>query len=206
MARSDAQHISNAESVLFVDLGANLGQGFYWFKKYFFQKNIAFELFEPNPYCIAYLKSLDEIITGEAILHPCGVGITSGTFDFYGTSPTEGGQYSQGGSIMIDHNSKRYQSSLDEAIKVSIIDFSNYLMEKSHAYQKIIVKMDIEGAEVDLLEHLINKNTINLIDILYVEFHSEYLSEEYAKQIKVREETILKKIRNNTKVKLRIWH
>jgi hypothetical protein len=36
----------------------------------------------------------------------------------------------------------------------------------------IILKMDIEGAEYDLLQDFIKKNVIELIDYIAVEFHS----------------------------------
>jgi len=47
----DSKNLSNSERVLFVDLGANLGQGFRWFSRYYNSSNIDFELFEPNPFC-----------------------------------------------------------------------------------------------------------------------------------------------------------
>ena len=45
-ARYDSFWIYKDHKVLFIDLGANLGQGFTWFKRYFHQPNIFFELFE----------------------------------------------------------------------------------------------------------------------------------------------------------------
>jgi FkbM family methyltransferase len=205
-AIEDSASINNDEKVLFVDLGANLGQGYSWFKNYFNTANISFELFEPNPNCVKKLEQLDDIVAGRIVLHPVGVGKEEGSFEFYGLDNSEGGNYSQGGSIIKEHNSSWYTSSEDKAIKVKVIDFSSYLEKKSKIFNKIIVKMDIEGAEVDLLEALLEKNTINLISVLYVEFHSQYQSMEHSLLTKKREEDIINRITNNTNVKIRIWH
>ena len=205
-ASEDSASIKNDEKVLFVDLGANLGQGYSWFKNYFNTANISFELFEPNPNCVKQLEQLDDILAGRAALHPVGVGKEKGSFDFYGLDNSEGGEYSQGGSIIKEHNSSWYTSSKDKAIKVKVIDFSSYLKDKSEMFDKIIVKMDIEGAEVELLEALLEKNTVNLISILYVEFHSQYQSMEHSLSTRKREENIINRITNATNVKIRIWH
>lgn len=205
-AAEDSASINHNENVLFVDLGANLGQGYSFFKNYFNTTNISFELFEPNPNCVKHLEQLDDIVAGRAALHPVGVGKEDGSFDFFGLDDSEGGEYSQGGSIIKEHNSSRYTPSEDKAIKVKVIDFSSYLEDKSKMFDKIIVKMDIEGAEVELLEALLDQNTINFISILYVEFHSQCQSEEHALSTRKREENIINSIANDTNVKFRIWH
>ncbi len=205
-AKCDSLSISEHEKVLFVDLGANLGQGYSWFKQYFCASNISFELFEPNPNCLEHLKKLDDVVNGKTKLHPVGVGVSDGSFDFYGLRNDEGGKYSQGGSIVKEHNSSWYDASKDNLIKVKIINFSSYLKEKSNEFDRIIVKMDIEGAEVELLEGLIKEKTINIIDILYVEFHSQYQIKDKAIATKRREEKILKDLSSGTTVSVRIWH
>lgn len=202
----DAASIHSNEKVLFVDLGANLGQGYTWFKNYFNTPNISFELFEPNPNCVKKLKQMEDVVNGKVTLHPFGASKEEGSFDFYGLDDTEGGKYSLGGSIVQEHNSSWYTSSKERAIKVKMIDFSSYLESKSVKFDKIIVKMDIEGAEVELLETLLEKNTAKLISILYVEFHAKYQLEEYYLLTKKREEKILKRLSNDTNVNVRIWH
>ena len=205
-ATQDSASIHSDEKVLFVDLGANLGQGYSWFKNYFHASNISFELFEPNPNCVKKLEKMDDVVSGKVTLHPVGVGVEEGSFDFYGLDNSEGGKYSQGGSIVQEHNSSWYTSSKESAIKVKVINFSSYLESKSAEFDKIIVKMDIEGAEVELLEALLEKNMINLISILYIEFHAQYQTEEHSLLTKEREEKILKCLSTDTDIKVRIWH
>lgn len=205
-AKRDSLSIKGDEKVLFVDLGANLGQGYSWFKQYFSASNISFELFEPNPNCLEQLKKLDDVMSGKTKLHPVGVGVSDGSFDFYGLRNDEGGKYSQGGSIVKGHNSNWYEASTDKSIKVRIINFSSYLKDKSTEFDRIIVKMDIEGAEVELLEGLIKDKTIDLIDILYVEFHSQYQIKDLSIATKRREDKILHDLSSGTNVNVRIWH
>ena len=66
--------------------------------------------------------------------------------------------------------------------------------------------MDIEGAELELLESMIEDQTISLIDILYVEFHSEFQRAPGNKIAKAREDRIISHITEKTNVKLRLWH
>ena len=139
-------------------------------------------------------------------LHNCGVGVVSGSFYFYGLDENEGGRFSEGGSIIKNHNSSLYQTSSKNAIKVDVINFSEYLEKKSENFDKIIVKMDIEGAEVDLLEHLILRGSMKNIDILYVEFHSQYQQTQQSKATKDRELRILKSLSKISTIKVRIWH
>ena len=67
--------------------------------------------------------------------------------------------------------------------------------------------MDIEGAEVEILEKLISTKIANLIDILYVEFHSQYqVKSEHSRILKVREKKIIKSLKKFKNLHLRLWH
>ncbi|MGW8324094.1 MAG: FkbM family methyltransferase [Desulfobacterales bacterium] len=54
---------------------------------------------------------------------------------------------------------------------VKTIDFAKHIIEQSKKYEKIVVKMDIEGAEYEVVEHLIETGAIDHIDTMYVEWH-----------------------------------
>ena len=54
--------------------------------------------------------------------------------------------------------------------KIKCIDFSQYLKQFEGNY--IIVRMNIEGAEIELLENLIKTKAIKLVNELQVEWHS----------------------------------
>jgi FkbM family methyltransferase len=193
-----------SKSVLFVDLGANLGQGYSWFSRYFNGPNVDFELFEPNPNCFVELAKLPDVQSGKVMIHNTGVGAKSGRFTFYGLTDNYGGRFSQGGSILQTHNSNFYTAAA--GFEVDIVDFSLYLKGKNKKYQTIVVKMDIEGAEVELLEKMIADDSINLIDYLYVEFHSQYQDKVNLEITKKREVEITNKLRLMKKFHFRIWH
>ncbi len=198
-------YVSRDEPVLFVDCGSNIGQGFTWFSSFYNGTNVDFHLFEPNPNCYPYLEEIEQHSDKRMVLHKCGVGTLDGTLSFYGLGDRQGGKISQGGSISKLHNSNWYVANEETAIQVGIINFSNYLVEQSRHFVQIVVKMDVEGAEVELLEKLLSDGTINLISILYVEFHSQYQSLSQAKLTKTREDKIVSALRTHS-TKLRIWH
>ena len=57
---------------------------------------------------------------------------------------------------------------------VDCISFSNFVESIHNKYEKIIVKMDIEGAEFEIIEDMIKNNTIQYIDTLYMETHGRF--------------------------------
>ena len=198
--------IGKDDKVLFLDLGANIGQGYSWFSKFFKGENIDFELFEPNPYCYKKLKKYVNIKNKTVITHNLGVSTSSGKVKFYGLKE-EGNVYSLSGSIVKNHNSIHYKTKEENAIEIETINLGKFLVNKSKTYDKIIIKMDIEGAEVEILEKLISTKLANLINILYVEFHSQYqVKSKHSRLIRVREKKIIKSLKKFNNLYFRLWH
>jgi len=63
----------------------------------------------------------------------------------------------------------------------------------------IICKMDIEGAEYPILEKMIEKNNLNYIKILYVEWHNRMLVNKY-------DENHIKQKINEANIILHEWY
>ena len=204
-ANIDAKSLGSTPKVLFVDLGANLGQGFRWFKKYYRGVNITFELFEPNPFCCEKLHKLPEISSGDVKLINAAVSDFSGVAPLFGISSNKRERFSVGGTLIEGHSSAFVESFGNNSVEVKVVDFSEYLRQKKNIFEKIVVKMDIEGAEIQLLESLIETGMINAIDILYVEFHSRFQG-AHAKKTKEREDEIINKLSMIPQFKLRKWH
>ena len=59
-------------------------------------------------------------------------------------------------------------------VQVNGIDVSQLLKQYSKD-DEIVMKIDIEGSEYQLIEHLIDQKTLQLIDIIAVEFHSNFV-------------------------------
>lgn len=206
LAKSDANSISRSDKVLFLDLGANLGQAYDWFRKIYSNKNIHFVLFEPNPFCCEKLRKRAEIIKGDVELIEAAVGHYSGNTPLFGISEENGELYPVGGSILRPVEKQDLGSLNQREINVRVIDFCDYLKTKNHMFNKTIVKMDIEGAEILLLEKLMESGIIHMIDVLYVEFHSRFQLTSEPEQIRKKEAEIINKLQNIHGLKFRIWH
>jgi len=53
------------------------------------------------------------------------------------------------------------------------IDFASWLARTVSRFDYVVCKMDIEGAEFNVIPHLISRGVITLIDELFLECHSE---------------------------------
>ena len=56
---------------------------------------------------------------------------------------------------------------------VESVDFGNWIKKNFDKTDYIVVKMDIEGAEQDVLEKMVEDKSIEYLNILYVEFHTK---------------------------------
>lgn len=87
--------------------------------------------------------------------------------------------------------------------EVECIDFSKFIFDNFNKEDFIIVKLDIEGSEYDVLESLIENQSINYINALYVEFHHRFFTN--SDEMLIRENKI-KEYTNQTNIKLFEWH
>lgn len=78
----------------------------------------------------------------------------------------------KGGSSLLQKHAKGISAiDYDHPVNVEAFDFSNWLAETVTAQDYVIVKMDIEGAEYDVLEKIIRDGNAGLIDELIIEWH-----------------------------------
>lgn len=64
------------------------------------------------------------------------------------------------------------ENKLINSIKVKCFDFSSFIKENFNKEDYIIVKLDIEGAEYEVLDKLFIDGTIDYINHIYVEWHN----------------------------------
>lgn len=77
----------------------------------------------------------------------------------------------------------------ENKISVDCIDFNKFLVENNINHVDL-VKINVEGAEYDLLDHMIDGDTINYFDNIQVQFHLlEDSDERYEKLAKRLSET-----------------
>jgi len=184
---------------IFLDCGTNLGQGLLQFiDKKIINSTFKIHCFEPNPYAFKFVKNrlLDEnykdynIIFNEVALwtENCKKNLTieafSGEYNCQHTGKNLGYDLRAGGATNImenDWNKPHYinYNDLDKTIDVDCINFSQYLQNNIQKDDYVICKMDIEGAEYEVLKKLIKEDTIDFIDELYIEWHSHLLKSYY---------------------------
>lgn len=150
--------------VVFVDLGAYRGATIKAFRasKFFFP-GAKIYAWECNPLLskIEYGEDVEKI--------NAAAWICDGNVEFYLSRQRP--ESVQGSSVY----KEKKTGDLDRAHPVSApcIDFAKWLVGVANqsSTSSIIVKMNIEGAEYDVLEHLISTGTMRLVDRLFIQWH-----------------------------------
>jgi FkbM family methyltransferase len=86
-----------------------------------------------------------------------------------------------------------------KTLEVDCIDFSQWVKDNFNEQDDITLKLDIEGAEFDVIEKMIEDKTIKMINKLFVEFHTDTCPEQKEKYF-----SIIKKLKN-INIKLNNW-
>ncbi|MHA6324575.1 FkbM family methyltransferase [Roseivivax sp. CAU 1753] len=158
-----ADALSQSGDLIGIDLGANLG-------KYTRQMAAGCHTvyaFEPDPWTAARLRDniadLDNVIIEEA-----AVGTAPGTVTLYRRTDFGGAddRASEGSSIFAEKSNV----TTDNAVEVRQIDFLAFLRGLDRDVG--VLKIDIEGAEVDLLEALLDApDALGRIRAIFAETH-----------------------------------
>lgn len=86
-----------------------------------------------------------------------------------------------------------------KTLEVDCINFSQWIKDNFDEKDDITLKLDIEGAEFDVLEKMIEDKTISMINKLFVEFHLETCPDKHEKYFLVIEKL------KNINIKLNDW-
>ena len=81
--------------------------------------------------------------------------------------------YNYWGSSLRDDHPDVIRSNKTKVI-VNGIDVAD-LLRRYSIYDEVVLKIDIEGTEYQLLEHLMKTNSLKLVDIIAIEFHERFL-------------------------------
>jgi FkbM family methyltransferase len=119
--------------------------------------------FEPNPELWQHYDDLPtQLVRKAAYVYDGEIRFTLDPFDSDGSSIIDGKR--------IDWE-QRIANQDCPTITVPCIDLSGYIRKISREYDRIVLKLDVEGAEYDILERMLSEGTIGLIETLYCEFH-----------------------------------
>ncbi|QCI69528.1 FkbM family methyltransferase [Phreatobacter stygius] len=174
---------------LFIDCGSNIGQGYKFFSTYYTPDFYDYILVEPNVNCMPYLKALSA--DGGARIEIIGkaAGVRQGYAKLFGPPAGQQEPVYEGCSINPEHNASYYEPEGFAPDLVETFSLSDLITAKRRAYDVVVLKMDIEGAEYDVLDDIIKNGAHRNIYVCYVEFHSIYMKkdERIKKRIAERE-------------------
>jgi FkbM family methyltransferase len=190
---------------IFLDCGTNICQGLIQFyNNGIIDNTYEIHTFEPNSEGCRVKERIAKIIEQIPLnitTYDSAVWIEDGYISFnqeYGVSATTGEIDLAGVMSSIDGvgiNTPGFKNKMT----VPSINFSRFVSELP-ADSNIICKMDIEGAEFQVLRHMIKEGTITRIKEMYVEFHERYVETESTET-----EKELVKIISDLGVKIDVW-
>jgi FkbM family methyltransferase len=92
--------------------------------------------------------------------------------------------------------SNKTSGQIDESkfVLVDVVDFAEYLKDNFKKEDFIVLKIDIEGGEYDLLDHLIKTDMIKYIDKIYCEWHYHKMAGDSIN--KERHKKLIKRLNN----------
>lgn len=149
---------------IYVDLGANEGNTV----ASFYEENPTWEIyaFEPNPLLAADLRKKFRGIRNIAIVE-AAASDQAGTAKFY-----PGIDSSQSSTLLTGKiETLNWRVDYQHPYTVNTVDLSHWLQKNTSMEDEIILKMDIEGAEYTVLQHLLNTRILTRIAELKVEWH-----------------------------------
>ena len=172
---------------IFIDCGTHYGEGLRQVaQRLGIDASWEVHCFEPNPECSWYFAK-ERILEGPSVhFHATAVWICDGTVGLrqenhalsqtespvFGGSPIDG----WGSTIMADS----VHPALQEPIGVPCVDLSRFIRENTREGDRVVVKLDVEGAEYAILRKMIEERSLDLVQEMYVEFHSRFLPSESA--------------------------
>ena len=172
---------------IFIDAGAFDGDTVNWFNKHYAGDEYEIFAFEANPALAHHFDDLNVNFLQKAVW------IEDGTIDFFiGGDPTGSTLCETKDSGMVDYS---------KPVNVECVNISKWIKDNFEKEDYIIFKMDIEGAEFEVIPHMIDDGSLEYIDELWVEFHPNKIR-KYTTDDKNH---LLQRIKENDLI-LKDWH
>ena len=156
----------------FIDCGAHCGESILTAKQRF-GNDINIISFEPVP---GLAKQLQEIHQDDPTIQiqNSAVWINNDIKKFHLSEA-----YTDGSSLLNSLNDLRD----DHYIKINCFDLSTWLFETFTEEDYLILKLDIEGAEYEVLNKIIEDGTIKLINEFWGEWHDMKINDEHTQSL-----------------------
>jgi len=145
-----------------IDCGANVGK----FTRMLARNGARVHAFEPDPYSFARLQQ-NTAHLANVVCHNKAVGISHETVKLYRRPGFDDAPESA--SLSSSVFAEKINVSEDNFVEVEQIDFINFIEGLERPAK--LIKIDIEGAEVPLLEEMIVAGTMDHVGLVFVETH-----------------------------------
>ena len=170
-AKLDESYLKTLElpaGTLAVDCGASVGDVTAVFR----EKGLRVHAFEPNPLAFARLEerfSGDDMVT----CHQAAISDKDGTAQFYPHEDlSEESLETANGSSLLDFKGNVLT---DQAMDVDVVDLSRFLDELGSEVE--VLKIDIEGAEIEAVNRLLDTGSYRQAKQILVETHERKIPE-----------------------------
>lgn len=154
-------------SKYFIDCGAHCGESILMAKQRFGSDTIVIS-FEPVPGLAKQLQNIHKDNPTVSIQNSA-VWISNDVKKFHLSE-----QYTDGSSLLTSLNALRE----DHYIEIPCFDLSSWIKETFSDEDYIILKLDIEGAEYEVLNKMIEDGTVNMIKEFWGEWHHEKIQDQ----------------------------
>lgn len=160
MSQLKASITVDSEVGVFIDAGANVGQSIRMFRK-FYPRAEDYKVIAVEPFPSNFEKLESEYGRDPSVTLILGaLSNREGQARFFTGDPLSG-------SLRADKQSGRV--STDSWIDVVCIDIAKLLSGLNA--KRVVLKMDVEGAEYDLIKHMHETKSLGLVDELFGEWH-----------------------------------
>jgi FkbM family methyltransferase len=149
-----------------IDCGTNIGVSLLYFRTQ--APNATITAFEPNPHTYQIVQTNVKTNNLNVTIHPVGLGQAKTTATFYTDSKDLA---SQSGSTTGHLATKNYELT---SLMVDIEPLSTYITGPVD-----ILKLDVEGAEGEVLTELADSDTLRHIKQIFIEYHFDGVHTKY---------------------------
>ena len=126
--------------------------------------------FEANPQHSSALSKLESQFPNLTVFKETALWTENGTLDLFMSSTNDSTDAHQSASLLKGHPDEKGKGS--KLVSVPTIDFSRWIYDNIETTDFVLIKMNVEGAEYEVLRKMLNDQTFALLDRMWMFYHS----------------------------------